>query len=66
MKDSEVNDQFTWAQATWLAKLSMHAYQNEAGFKKAMKLPRWSVKFFDFGGTQAYALNGKKNFILVL
>ena len=25
----------------------------------------WRIKYFDFGGTQAYALNGKNNFILV-
>ncbi len=65
MKDSIVNDKFSWEQATWFAKLSMHAYQDEEGFKKGIKPTGWKVKFFDFGGTQAYALDGKKNFILV-
>ena len=66
MNDSKVKRQFTWEIATWMAKLSMHAYQKESNFKKAMKpLGSWKVRYFDFGGTQAYALNGKKNFVLV-
>ena len=66
MNDSKVKRQFTWEIATWMAKLSMHAYQKESDFKKAMKpLGSWKVRYFDFGGTQAYALNGKKNFVLV-
>ena len=57
---------FSWKQATLCAKLSMYAYQNEAGFKKAMKpAKKWQIKFFDFGGTQAYALSDKKEFYLV-
>ena len=57
---------FTWADATFCAKLSMHAYQDEAGFKKAIKPgKKWKVKFFDFEGTQAYALDGKDQYILV-
>ena len=57
---------FTWADATFCAKLSMHAYQDEAGFKKAIKPgKKWKVKYFDFSGTQAYALNSKKEYILV-
>ena len=65
MKDNEVTDKFSWQQATWMAKLSMHSYQNEAGFNKAIKPTRWKVKFFNFGGTQAYILSGTKNLILV-
>ena len=66
MNDTKVKTSFNWEIATWMAKLSMHAYQKESGFKKAMKpLGSWKVKYFDFGGTQAYALNGKKNFVLV-
>ena len=57
---------FTWKQATFCARLSMYCYQDKAGFKKGMKLGnKYKLKFFDFGGTQAYALNGKKEFYLV-
>ena len=65
MKDELITRNFSWGLATYCAKLSMHAYQSEDGFRKQMERSWLDIKFFDFGGTQAYALNSKKNYILV-
>jgi triacylglycerol lipase len=47
--------------------LSEKCYDSEGPFKDAI-LPisnkSWNIKFFNFGGTQAYALSGNNNFIL--
>ena len=59
---------FSWKQATYCAKLSMYAYQDEAGFRKVIDRPAvddFNIKFFDFGGTQAYAVNTKNTYTLV-
>lgn len=63
--DKDVTRNFSWAMATWCAKLSMYAYQDEEGFKKTIDRSYLDITFFDFGGTQAYALNSKRNYILV-
>lgn len=66
-KLTELSSDFSWATAAFMAKLSEKCYDSEGPFKDAI-LPisnkSWEIKFFDFGGTQAYALNGKDNFIL--
>ena len=48
-----------------MAQLSEKCYQDQTKFKDHIGTKSWTVKFFDFGGTQAYALNGANNFILV-
>lgn len=63
--DADIPSKFSWALATWCAKLSMHAYQNEEGFRKVIERSYLDISFFDFGSTQAYALNSELNYILV-
>ena len=54
---------FSWKQAAECAKLSTYAYQSQEGFNKVIRHP--DTTFFDYGGTQAYALNSKEEYILV-
>tara|TARA_B100000482_G_scaffold191908_1_gene178227 strand:+ start:75 stop:857 length:783 start_codon:yes stop_codon:yes gene_type:complete len=63
-KLTELSSDFSWATASFMAKLSEKCYENEGPFKTYAD-KSWRIKYFDFGGTQAYALNGKNNFILV-
>ena len=65
MRDDLISRDFSWGLATYCAKLSMHAYQNEDQFNDVMGKSWLDIKFFDFGSTQAYALNSKRNYILV-
>ena len=50
MKDELITRNFSWGLATYCAKLSMHAYQSEDGFRKQMERSWLDIKFFDFGG----------------
>ena len=64
-KLKELSSDFTWATAAFMARLSEKCYLDQTRFKDEITTKSWTVKFFDFGGTQAYALNGDNNFILV-
>ena len=37
---------FSWKQAAYCAKLSMYAYQDEAGFRKVIERDGLDIKFF--------------------
>ena len=63
-KLTELSSNFTWTTASYMAKLSKYCYESEVKFKDAIANKSWTIKYFNFGGTQAYALSGKDNYIL--
>ena len=60
----ELNNKFSWKTATFMAKLSYHAYDGLAEFKKVFTKDWDSVTFFDAGGTECYVLTCPKNYIV--
>ena len=59
-----LNNQFSWKTATFMARLSKHAYNSQAAFKKTFKKD-WKIKMFSHGGTECYVLSCPKNYIVV-
>ena len=59
-----MNNKFSWKTATFMAKLSYHAYDGLAEFKKVFTKDWDSVTFFDAGGTECYVLTCPKNYIV--
>ena len=59
----ELNNKFSWKTATFMAKLSYHAYDGLSEFKKVFKKD-WDIKFFDWGGTECYILTCPKNYVV--
>ena len=59
-----LNNQFSWKTATFMARLSKHAYDKPAVFKKAFKKD-WKIKMFKNGGTECYTLTCPENYIVV-
>ena len=59
-----LNNQFSWKTATFMARLSKHAYDKPAAFKKAFKKD-WKIKMFKNGGTECYVLTCPENYIVV-
>ena len=59
-----LNNQFSWKTATFMARLSKHAYNSQAAFKKTFKKD-WTIKMFSHGGTECYVLTCPKNYIVV-
>ena len=59
-----LNNQFSWKTATFMARLSKHAYDKPAVFKKAFKKD-WKIKMFKNGGTECYVLTCPENYIVV-
>ena len=61
----ELNNKFSWKTATFMAKLSYHAYDGLEEFKKVFTKNWDSITFFDHGGTECYVLTCPKNYIVV-
>ena len=59
-----LNNQFSWKTATFMARLSKHAYDKPAVFKKEFKKD-WKIKMFKNGGTECYVLTCPENYIVV-
>ena len=59
----ELNNEFSWKTATFMAKLSYHAYDGLDEFKKVFK-EDWDIKFLDWGGTECFILSCPKNYIV--
>ena len=59
-----LSSNFSWATAAFMAKLSENCYHSPEKFKDNIGTKSWTIRYFNFGGTQAYALNGENNFIL--
>jgi len=59
-----LNNQFSWKTAIFMARLSKHAYDKPAVFKKAFKKD-WKIKMFKNGGTECYTLTCPENYIVV-
>ena len=59
-----LNNQFSWKTATFMARLSKHAYDKPAAFKKTFKKD-WKIKMFKNGGTECYVLTCPENYIVV-
>jgi triacylglycerol lipase len=60
-----LNNQFSWKTATFMAKLSEHAYTGLKDFKKTFKKDWKDIKMFSYGGTECYILTCPENYIVV-
>ena len=60
----KLDNQFSWKNATFMAKLAKHAYDKPAAFKKVFKKD-WTIKMFKNGGTECYTLTCPENYIVV-
>ena len=60
----KLDNQFSWKNATFMAKLAKHAYDKPAAFKKVFKKD-WKIKMFKNGGTECYTLTCPENYIVV-
>jgi len=61
----ELNKEFSWKNATFMAKLSYYAYVGEKEFKKVFKKQWKDISFLSNGGTECYILTCPKNYIVV-
>ena len=58
----QLDNQFSWKTATFMARLSKHAYTGLKDFKKTFKKDWKDIKMFSHGGTECYILTCPKNF----
>ena len=61
----ELNNEFSWKTATFMARLSYHCYADEKEFKKQFGKQWHHIEFFSNRGTQCYVLHCPKNYIVV-
>ena len=61
----ELDNQFSWKTATFMARLSHHAYTGLKDFKKTFKKDWKNIKMFSHGGTECYVLTCPKNYIVI-
>jgi len=61
----ELDNQFSWKTATFMARLSHHAYTGLKDFKKTFKKDWKDIKMFSHGGTECYVLTCPKNYIVI-
>ena len=61
----KLDNQFSWKNAIFMAKLAEHAYLGEKDFKKTFKKQWKDIKMFAYGGTEAYVLTCPQNYIVV-
>ncbi len=61
----ELNNEFSWKTATFMARLSYYSYAGEKEFNKHFKKHWDNIEFFDKGGTQCFVLHCPKNYIVV-
>ena len=60
----ELNKEFSWKTATFMARLSYHAYDGEDEFKKVFSKDWDDISFLSNGGTECYILTCPKNYIV--
>ena len=60
-----LNNQFSWKTATFMARLSKHAYTGLKDFKKTFNKDWDVIKMFSHGGTECYVLTCPKNYVVV-
>jgi triacylglycerol lipase len=61
----ELDNQFSWKTATFMARLSHHAYTGLKDFKKTFKKDWKDIKMFSHGGTECYVITCPKNYIVI-
>ena len=61
----ELNNEFSWKTATFMARLSYYSYAGEKEFNKQFKKHWDNIEFFSKGGTECYVLHCPKNYIVV-
>ena len=61
----QLNNKFSWKTATFMARLSKHAYTGLKDFKKTFKKDWDVIKMFAHGGTECYVLTCPENYIVV-
>ncbi len=61
----ELNNQFSWKTATFMAKLSYHAYDGEKEFRTVFSKEWDDISFLSNGGTECYILSCPKNYVVV-
>ncbi len=60
-----LDNKFSWKNATFMARLSHHAYTGLKDFKKTFKKDWKDIKMFSHGGTECYILTCPQNYIVV-
>jgi predicted lipase len=60
-----LNNEFSWKTATFMARLSHHAYTGLKDFKKTFKKDWKSIKMFSHGGTECYVITCPQNYIVI-
>ena len=58
----KLDNQFSWKNATFMAKLSTFAYSGEKEFKKVFSKQWKDITFVSKGGTECYILTCPKNY----
>ena len=61
----QLNNKFSWKTATFMARLSKHAYTGLKDFKKTFSKDWDVIKMFSHGGTECYVLTCPKNYVVV-
>jgi len=64
----KLDNKFSWTNATFMARLSYHAYNGEDEFRKEFSKGSkgWKdISFFSNGGTECFVLTCPKNYIVV-
>ena len=60
----KLSKDFSWKNATFMAKLSQFAYSGEKEFKKVFSKQWDDITFISNGGTECYILTCPKNYIV--